>query len=455
MSNSTRNIIIFLAAIAALIAGIIVVTRIDTDVTEENSPDEKSYTIITDSVSELLSVEVKSDGVNIKAVNNGGEWSIDAARGETDPDKTLSLAAAAAELTSSHLIEENPSDIAKYGLDNPFLRVTVTRADNSADTLLIGDKSPTIGEYFLMKDGTNTVYTINDFKVTAFLQPLSYYREFDRFSVNIDDITDIKLERSDEKIEIKIIDNIDKNTNNVWEMTSPYVCGANDDYIDEKLLDPISKISLRIPAEDGEDMFDASSAILTLTVKPYDSLSGEYGEEYTEVIIIGKTEGDAAYVKYRNEIFKTAAENVAFIKESSFNIVSKLQALVDISKVERVTLEYDGKKHAIDITRSDSGEEFKLDGVSADSEASRKIYSEIIGIPVDGKYSGESLGDLVLRITYEGLKNEDDTIVEFRVINNLNCALTRNGETNFTLKTGKITEFTDLFDEYVKQEGGN
>ena len=31
--------------------------------------------------------------------------------------------------------------------------------------MIIGDLSPTLGEYFVMKDGDNTVYTMYDFKV--------------------------------------------------------------------------------------------------------------------------------------------------------------------------------------------------------------------------------------------------------------------------------------------------
>ncbi len=34
--------------------------------------------------------------------------------------------------------------------------------------MIIGDLSPTLGEYFVMKDGDNTVYTMYDFKVDTF-----------------------------------------------------------------------------------------------------------------------------------------------------------------------------------------------------------------------------------------------------------------------------------------------
>ena len=41
--------------------------------------------------------------------------------------------------------------------------------------MIIGDLSPTLGEYFVMKDGDNTVYTMYDFKVDTLKKPISYY----------------------------------------------------------------------------------------------------------------------------------------------------------------------------------------------------------------------------------------------------------------------------------------
>lgn len=59
-----------------------------------------------------------------------------------------------------------------------------------------------------MKDGDNTVYTMYDFKVDTLKKPISYYKEFNRFNINIDNINDIKIVRSDETIEIRILSNI-------------------------------------------------------------------------------------------------------------------------------------------------------------------------------------------------------------------------------------------------------
>ncbi len=49
------------------------------------------------------------------------------------------------------------------------------------------------------------------------------------------------------------------------------------------------------------------------------------------------------YVKYKEQVFKVSSDIISFANDSSYNIVSKLQALVDIiSEVKSVTVEYNG-----------------------------------------------------------------------------------------------------------------
>ena len=289
-----------------------------------------------------------------------------------------------------------------------------------------------------------------DFKVDTLKKPISYYKEFNRFNINIDNINDIKIVRSDETIEIRILSNINNNTNNVWEMVQPYQSGANDDYIDNKILAPIEEISLTTPIENADGGFSEKSPVLMITVKPYDNSTGKYGEEYTETLTIGRTDGDMTYVKYKEQVFKVSSDIISFVNDSSYNIVSKLQALVDISEVKSVTVEYNGAEHTIDITHNDSDMTFVLDGQKVDTKITQAIYKSIVGLAVDGVYKDETLGDTIMKIKYKGIKSSSDTEIEFKSIDDLYCALIRNGKTEFTIKKSKLNEFMDLFNTYVE-----
>ena len=452
MTNTVRNICIASAVIILLIIGIIVVSNIGADEKKpESSDNNKFYTVYSEDADNISAIEVIGGEDEIKAVNLGNSvWTInDFSEEEIDTSKAYGIAGTVSRLSSKNKIEENPTDLSVYGLDEPSITVNITKKNGDTDTLHIGDKSPTLGEYFIMKDGDNAVYTIYEFKVDTLKKPVSYYREFDRFNVNIDDITNIKIVRQDEMIEIKLVDNIDKDTNNVWEMISPYVCGANDDYIDNKILEPIDNISLNTPITDTDGGITDKSPVLMLTIKPYDNITGKYDKEYTETLNIGSSVNGKTYVKYKEQIYSLNTDSVSFINESSFNIVSKMQALVDISKIKRVTLEYNGETHTLDISRSGSTYSFKADGDTADTKLSQTMYQAIISLAVDGIYNGEKLGETVFKLTYDGNNEDDNTVVEFQSINDLSCALTHNGKTEFIIKKSKINELLDVFTSYL------
>lgn len=453
MTKTVRNISIASAVIIILIIGIIVVSSIET---EENLPanneNNEFYTVYSEEADNISAIEIIGGTDNIKATNLGNSvWTInDFDAEEIDTSKAYGIAGTVSQLSSKNKVEENASDLSVYGLDNPSVTVKITKKNGKNDTLYIGDKSPALGEYFIIKDGESTVYTMYEFKVDTLLKPISYYREFNRFNINIDDICGIKIMRQDEVIDLKIIDEIDENTSNVWRMLSPYQSNANDDYIDNKILEPISEIAMNTPVEDTDGGITDKSPVLLLTVKPYDNITGKYGDEYTETLNIGKSVNGKTYVKYKENIYIVEADSINFINDSSFNIVSKMQALVDISKVKSVNLEYNGEKHSINITKSGSSYSFKADGSDADAKLSQTMYQAIISLAVDGVYNGETAGETIFKITYVGNNQADDTVIELKSIDDLSCMLVRNGKADFLIKKSKIDELTATFNSYIK-----
>lgn len=202
MTKNGRNMCIASAIALALIAGIIIVTNIDTSETNNIETENNTYTIYSEEANNISYVDVIGGQDGIRAVNLGDSvWTInDFAPDDIDTSKAYGIVGTVAQMISKNKIEENPSDLSKYGLNTPSLTVTITKKNGSSDTFYIGDKSPTLGEYFIMSDGSNTVYTIYEFKVDTLSKPVSYYREFNRFNVNIDDITNIKIIRQDESV---------------------------------------------------------------------------------------------------------------------------------------------------------------------------------------------------------------------------------------------------------------
>lgn len=447
--KNKRTLIIAAVVIALLAVGIFVINGIDTDKKEPQIENTQTNTVYKAEASELAEVKVVSESGEIRAVNKGkSDWTInDLPEGEIDTQKAYSLAGTVSTIISKNKYDA-PADLSEYGLDNPAVTVTITKKNGETDTVYIGDLSPVLGEYFIMLDGDSSVYTLYSYKVDSLLKPLSYYKEFDRFNINIDDITGVRIEQENGTIDLRLKDKDKQSMANVWEMTEPYEVNANDDYIDNKILAPIEDISLTNPIEDAA--FKSYPSKLIITVRPFNSENGKYDKEYTETLLIGDTNGSVTQVKYDDKIYETPASSVDFVNENAFNIASKMQALVDISLVKSVTVEYGDEKHVMDIKQSGGKYTFMLDGKETDAKISQEIYRIIIGIPVDALYSGDATKETVLKLTFDGIKDSDDTVVEFKQFDDLNSVMERNGEAQFTAKTSKLKEFITLFDAYVK-----
>ena len=195
MSKTTKSIIIAASVIIVLIVGTIVISNIDTSKDNNVDTTDDLYSIYSADTTDILSVKSESENgtITVKSIGDS-EWSVnDMDASEIDSSKAGALVGTISTLSSKNKIEENPVDLSQYGLDNPQVTVTVEKKNGQIDKMIIGDLSPTLGEYFVMKDGDNTVYTMYDFKVDTLKKPISYYKEFNRFNINIDNINDMTI----------------------------------------------------------------------------------------------------------------------------------------------------------------------------------------------------------------------------------------------------------------------
>lgn len=459
MNKSTRNLIIIIGLIVVFVIGIAVVMNIDTAPKEDKKEDSKSdYVVYHADEQKLAKISITTENTSITAENNNGTKTInDLDASETDSSKLDFLFSATANILSQNKIEDNPADLSVYGLDNPSIIINITDSGEYDDKLLIGELSPTLGEYFIISEHDRTVYTISQSKFDTFNQGIDYYKSFDRFLVNVDDVTGITIERNNEKIELAIADDISKTTNDVWQMKAPYECMANDEFIDDTVLASIESIQLVTPLSDGETHgTDIPSATLTLTIRPYDEITGAYSQEYTETLVIGKTDGTTTYVKYNDNIFAVNSVLLDFVNAQAFNFINKLQSMVSVDKVSSVNIKYSDTSANIDIKHGSTANDidFSLNGANVDNKLAKKIYQAIIGLAVDGIYKDEALGETELAISYKGINSSDDTVIEFKSIDDLSCAVVKNGNAEFIIKKTNLNDFKEAFDAYVQNPNG-
>ena len=84
-------------------------------------------------------------------------------------DSTVSsILSYAANMTASSLVESNAQDLAKYGLTDPALKVTMTYLDGTSETWRFGDPVPASTGYYMALQGGKDVYHIYSRPVDLF-----------------------------------------------------------------------------------------------------------------------------------------------------------------------------------------------------------------------------------------------------------------------------------------------
>ena len=165
-------LIVFVAVILALV-GALVGMSLHEKKKDRQEEEEASKSAEADEATLRIFNREAEDFVKIKYTNPSGEpneYDYDAENDKwtaaADPEYPLSstnlynIASVCSHLKASKVVEENLSDPAVYGLDDPDYVVTVTDKDGKDTVLRIGMKNEYYKGYYLMVDGRSEVYLI-------------------------------------------------------------------------------------------------------------------------------------------------------------------------------------------------------------------------------------------------------------------------------------------------------
>jgi len=444
------KVIVIMAVIAAMAAAIVVLLK--TPEKEDDTPkqsDVPQYNVYKKGAEEIEEIRLKNESGEIVFKNTSDGWSIDGVDIKEVSSKSIeSLVDVVGTIISNNEIEKNPSDLSVYGLDKPVITAEIYCKDGSNDKFFVGSQSPVTKEYFFMMDGIDTVYSIYEAKVTQMKKDKNYYQDFSRFSVNVEALEEIEIKRERNTIHLKVRDDINSAAlnYNVWQITQPYddVYNAIDQFVDDKVIEPMSKLDIRTVAPEMDD-YGLDSPEFTLTVKfaELDESKKKTGE-YSRKLEVSKNINSKRYVRLDgyNDIYEINSADAEFMNVNEFLIISKLALLRDIANTSDVIiLKGNDEIYKMQIGHSDDNKSFtfKINGEDSDEEESKKKYQSIIGISADDIYKGEALApDADITIKFTGYNGYEDMIVEFISIDDLSYAIRKNGKINFTVKKSDV-----------------
>ena len=159
---------ILLVVFAAVLIAVyfIVAPLLSEDGNAADTTETEAVSVSAHQSSEVLSLTFpsseESEGtITLSRGSSSADWEYVQRPGFPLSDTKLSkLASAVASISASREITE-PESLSTYGLDNPSLTVTVGYSDGTTRSYSIGNYNEFSSVYYMMTDGSNTIYTVD------------------------------------------------------------------------------------------------------------------------------------------------------------------------------------------------------------------------------------------------------------------------------------------------------
>lgn len=254
-----RNLLIAAALLAILAGG--VWWSIREKKAEENKPSaDTSPKILTIPEDQMAQVELrKRDAPPVVLKKQGDKWMMTEPKPmSTDSSAVGSITSTLSSLASDRVVEDKAADLSPYGLNNPSLQVTIARKDGKTDKLLIGDETPTGGNFYAKSAADPRVFTIASWNKTSLDKTPRDLRDKRLLTFNSDKLTAVEVRAKGQDFGFA------KNNQNEWQIVKPKPLRADNGQVEDlvrKLTD--AKIDT-VVAEDEDAKANTQFASATL-----------------------------------------------------------------------------------------------------------------------------------------------------------------------------------------------
>jgi hypothetical protein len=352
-------------------------------------------------------------------------------------------------LKAEKLIEENPSNLAQYGLDKP-VKLTFTMKDGTKHILHVGSKTPTGGAYYAKTANDTTVYTIGDYEAERFLRSkleLLVTDLYEKDDYTTKDFATLKFSRKG-----SLVFDAYAKEETVWWLTYPIDTEARYTNI-VTICDSLAKLSvLKYVEEDVEDLSKYGLA------EPAYILEYKLDGRDYKLSMGSREQNSGDYYAILNDVnlvFTLPKNSFPYLDKPIEEIVSAFVYLVNINDVAEMRITMDGRT---DISRinvdpdDDENSTYEFNGEvfheSRDEDEEyislfKKYYQGAIGLTVDKVVLDEEpeLENPEVTIEYTLHTGEKVVVVLVPTPDGVSFYAFRNGKyTGMTLRQKQLTD---------------
>ena len=359
-------------------------------------------------------------------------------------------------LSSEDVVEENCTDLEKFGLADPEAAVDIEYETGTKCRMFIGNQTPSAAEKYVMLDGENTVYTVRvsavanyskaltDFVSTTILQKPEVYPVVEKLTVSRKDSeADLVLE-----YDVKSDDSEYRGgTSSTHIMTSPtdahLTVERSTDIITGMFgLESSSLYSVHCTEAEIAEA-GLKDAFCTVTMECDD------GNDYKLLIseFFEDDNGKSCYcmLEGSNVIYVLSAEKAIWTTVEPVDVASRMFIVSYVWNVTDLSVECGGKLYDFEITQTvEAGEDENLtsanftttlNGENFDSERYRKFYSFLIKANAESFALGEDIpqGEPMAVLEYTDGYTRETVKCEFYEKSSLQALVVIDGESKFNI----------------------
>ncbi len=189
------------------------------------------------------------------SLNEDGTYSYSAAPKDAffdyNTSKFRSMMYTMTSLTATALVEEEPEDLSIYGRDQPQCSMEISFKNGDKTTLYVGNETPIAGNYYVITDKVNTVYTIGNYLSSLVMRRPIMYRYIEILPTYEDEdiytnINYVGITRRDgTAIDIRLDSDFSMEGNkasSAYVITSPVLTSCADDQVQRIIMDKVATV---------------------------------------------------------------------------------------------------------------------------------------------------------------------------------------------------------------------
>lgn len=346
------------------------------------------------------------------------------------------------QLKADDTVEENPTDLSKYGLDDPAARLTLHFEGGNSRTFLLGDVVPTSVQRYLMEENGSAVYLLNSYNSGKILAPSSDYHKFALPAVDGENGKELSIQkRGEEPWRIQMGVGVGGGTINPWKIYEPVQIDADGTKINE-FTTSLAGVTLQ------KYVFTAASEAELAQYGLDDPLAVIDYEDQNNAAIhlaIGNDNGEGSYyarIDDSLDVYLTSVSGLKFVQEIDLiHLIDRYSNMVNIANVDTVTIQQNGQQYVMHIDRKEvpaededseptTEETFTLNGKVVEEKAFKTAYQALISINNTGIVQEDKVGSApVLSVLYHLNNGNEDILYEFLPYDINNYAIRANGQT--------------------------